>query len=323
MVRNLLLIISLFFLPFARAIGQPGLSTDTDHFSLADSLPKNKNTRNRVYLVTAINVAGYGGTMLGLYNAWYKNYPQTHFHFFNDLPEWNQVDKTGHLFSAYQESRASTGSWRWTGISRKNYTWIGGMSGAFYQTVIEVLDGFSAGWGWSWGDFGANILGSGSFVSQELLWKEQRLQFKFSAHRRSYGDDELNLRSNDLFGSSFAERSLKDYNGQTYWASANLRSFFPRSSLPQWLNLSIGYGAEGLFGGRQNYALDENGAVKFDRRDIKRTRQWYLAPDIDLTRIKTRSKTIKTILSLLNAVKCPMPAMELSNGKLRFHGLYF
>ncbi len=323
MVRNLLFIIYFFFLPFANAIGQHAVSAGSHYFSIADSIPKNNKSRKRVYLVSAVNVVGYGGTMIGLYNAWYRNYAQTAFHFFNDIPEWKQVDKVGHMFSAYQESRASTASWRWTGIDRKKYIWIGGMSGAFYQTAIEVLDGFSAGWGWSWGDFGANVLGSGSFVAQELGWNEQRIQIKFSTHKKNYADPVLNQRSDELFGKSSAERFLKDYNAQTYWASLNLRSFFPMSKLPAWLNISVGYGAEGLFGGRQNLALDQNGAIKFDRRDISRYRQWYLAPDVDFTRIKTKNKALKTFFSLLNAVKCPLPAMELSKGKLRLHGIYF
>src|SRR3712207_8632374 len=41
---------------------------------------------------------------------------------------------------------------------------------------------------------------------------------------------DLNMRANDLYGSSFAERMIKDYNGQTYWLSANLKSFMPGRS---------------------------------------------------------------------------------------------
>jgi hypothetical protein len=56
---------------------------------------------------------------------------------------------------------------------------------------------------------------------------------------------------------------LKDYNGQTYWASANFKSFFPKSNLPPWLGVSVGYGAEGLFGAEENVDTDENGNVYF------------------------------------------------------------
>ena len=43
---------------------------------------------------------------------------------------------------------------------------IGGFSGAAYQTVLESLNGFSSQWGWSWGDFAANIAGSSLLVAQ-------------------------------------------------------------------------------------------------------------------------------------------------------------
>jgi uncharacterized protein YfiM (DUF2279 family) len=279
--------------------------------------------RKRIWIVTGVNIAAYGTTMIALYNTWYKNYPQTGFHTFNDWPEWQQVDKVGHVFSAYTESRASMELWRWTGIDRKKRIWIGGMSGAVYQTVIEVLDGFSAGWGWSWGDFGANIVGSGAVVAQELAWDEQRIKIKFSFHRKNYSDPSLDQRSDELFGKSLAERALKDYNGQAYWLSGSLGTFFPRTRLPKWFALAIGYGAEGMFGGTENIARDKDGNIVFDRTDINRYRQWYLSPDIDLTMIPTKSKFLKVAFTILSAFKFPAPALELSKGKLKFHALYF
>ncbi len=292
------------------------------HLSRFDSLtPRQKKTRT--WLVAGANVVGYGTTMIGLYHSWYRDYPQSDLHSFNDWPEWKQVDKLGHLYSAYIESYGSMELWRWTGMDRKKRIWIGGMSGAFYQTVIEVLDGFSAEWGWSWADFGANILGSGAFVAQELAWDEQRIRLKFSFHQKNYSDPSLNERADELFGKSRLERMLKDYNGQTYWASVNLKSFFKKSNLPAWLSVSVGYGADGLFGGRENTGKDENGNIHFNRPDIRRVRQWYLSPDIDLSKIPTNSRLLKIFLGVLNAFKFPAPALELSGGKLKAHFLYF
>jgi uncharacterized protein YfiM (DUF2279 family) len=279
--------------------------------------------KKRIWLVAGGNVAGYSSAMIGLYNAWYKNYPQSRFHTFNDIAEWQQTDKAGHFYAAYIESRGSMEMWRWTGIDRKKRIWIGGMSGAFYQTVIEILDGFSSEWGWSWGDFSANILGSGALVAQELAWDDQRIKIKFSFHRKTYSDPMLNQRSDALFGRSAAERLLKDYNGQTYWASMNLKPFFPKSNLPEWLSVSLGYGAEGMFGARSNLAKDAAGNVIFDRRDIPRYRQWFLAPDIDLTKIRTNKKAVKFLFTVLSAFKFPLPSVELSKGGLKFHAIHF
>ena len=282
-----------------------------------------KQITNRTKIIAGTNIIGYSAAMVGLYSAWYKNYPQTNFHSFNDFGEWQQIDKIGHVYSAYAESKASMELWRWTGIDRKKRIWIGGMSGAFYQTVIEVLDGFSAEWGWSWSDFGANILGSGMLVAQELAWNDQRIKFKFSFHRKSYADPELNARSNSLFGKSSAEKLIKDYNGQTYWASINLKSFFPKSRLPEWLSLSVGYGAEGLFGARENLGKDDNGNIIFNRPDVARYRQWYFAPDIDLSKIKTKSKALNFLFTTLSAFKFPAPAIMFSKKGMKGYFLYF
>lgn len=301
---------------------------DTIHFNSkqhpfkTDQLTPNQ-IKQRVKLIATTNIVGYSAAMAGLYAAWYKDYPQTNFHTFNDIGEWKGIDKIGHAYSAYAESKASMELWRWTGIDRKKRIWLGGMSGAFYQTVIETLDSFSSEWGWSWGDFSANILGSGMLVAQELAWDEQRIQFKFSFHHKSYSDPSLNLRSDKIFGKSAAERFLKDYNGQTYWLSANIKSFFPASKWPAWLQLSVGTGAEGLFGANENIGKDANGNIIFNRTDIKRYRQWYLAPDIDLTKIKTKHKGIKVALNILNIVKFPMPSLEYSNGKFKLNAATF
>ncbi|MEI9956638.1 MAG: DUF2279 domain-containing protein [Ferruginibacter sp.] len=279
--------------------------------------------RSRVKIIAATNIVGYSGAMVALYAAWYKNYPQSNFHFFNDIKEWQQIDKIGHAYSAYAESKVSMELWRWTGIDRKKRIWLGGISGAVYQTVIEILDGFSSEWGFSWGDFSANIFGSSLFVAQELVWNDQRIQYKFSFHRKTYSDPTLIQRSDKIFGNSTAERFLKDYNGQTYWLSANIKSFFPKSNWPAWLQISVGTGAEGMFGANDNIGKDANGNINFNRTDIKRYRQWYLAPDIDLTKIKTRKKGIKVALNILNIVKFPMPSLEYSNGKFKFNALTF
>jgi uncharacterized protein YfiM (DUF2279 family) len=273
--------------------------------------------------VTAANIVGYGGTLVALNYIWYANYPRSGFHFFNDDAEWQQMDKVGHIYSAYLESNASMEMWRWAGLSRKKRIWIGGLSGVAYQSIIEILDGFSSEYGFSPGDFTANIIGSATFISQALTWDEQRIKLKFSFHRKNYGSDQLNMRADKIYGKSEAERFIKDYNGQTYWASANLKSFFKESKLPPWLNISVGYGAEGMFGARNNIATDANGNVTFDRSDIRRYRQWYIAPDIDLTKINSNSKVVKVLLFVANSFKFPTPSLEFSKGSFKGHWLTF
>jgi hypothetical protein len=278
-------------------------------------------SKNRVKLVAALNVAAYTGSLVALNEAWYKGYPRTSFHVFDDSKEWLQVDKVGHAWSAYSLGKYSSDVWQWAGLPHKKAVWVGGLSGAGYLTVIELLDAHSARWGWSWADMAANVAGSGLFISQELLWKEQRIQFKFSSHKKTY-DASLKARVNDLYGTSLPEKILKDYNGQAYWLSVNLKSFLRDSRLPAWLNISVGYGAEGMLGGFENKWTNDDGTT-VTRYDIPRRRQFYLSPDIDLTKIKTNKKAVRTLLNVLNAIKFPAPTLEFSGERVRGHWIYF
>ncbi len=312
-----ILFISFFFL-YTNIFAQDSTASQAD-----TSTVKEPSYKTRQWLMGGLNVAGYGTSLILFNNTWYKNYPRSSFHTFDDSKEWLQMDKTGHGWAAYNAARGSAAMWRWAGVSQKKAAWIGGLSSTAYLTVIEILDGHSAEWGWSWADMGANFFGSGLFIAQELGWEEQRLQFKFSFHRKNYNEPQLEQRADGLFGKSWSERMLKDYNAQTYWLSANLKPFFPKSNLPAWLNVAVGYGADGMFGGFENKWTDELGN-DVTRYDIPRKRQFFLAPDIDFTKIPTKSKFLRTTFAVLNSFKCPAPALMLDNkGKFRAYAVYF
>lgn len=287
-------------------------------FSIPDTTVK-----SHVWLLSGTTVALYGASLAALNVAWYKGYPRSGFHFFNDMGEWNQMDKAGHIFSAYFIGKYSREMWRWSGLPRKQQIWIGGLSGLGYQSVIEILDGFSAEWGFSWGDMAANAIGSGMLISQELAWNEQRIQMKFSAHPERYSDPVLHDKAKQLFGDPYWERTLKDYNGQTYWLSVNLWSFRKDSHLPKWLNVAIGYGAQGMLGGTDNTWTDAHG-IERDYSHIPRLRRFYISPDVDFTKIPTRKKGVKVLLQVLNMVKFPAPALEINSaGTAKLHALWF
>jgi hypothetical protein len=279
--------------------------------------------KNRLWLVAGTHAALWTGSYIALNKAWYADYPRQSFHFFNDNREWNQMDKSGHTWTTYQVSRISAGLWRWTGLSDTKSTWLGGISGIAYQSIIEIQDGFSSEWGFSWGDMAANTLGAATFVAQQLVWKEQRLQIKLSYWPYDYNSHDLITRRSQLFGSSMPERILKDYNSQTYWVSANLKAFWKDAGLPPWLNLAVGYASDGMLGGFENRWTDKQGNT-FTRTDIPRVRRFLLSPDIDLTRIHSNHKWVRTLLSVVNMVKIPAPAIELNSaGKVKLHALYF
>jgi hypothetical protein len=277
-------------------------------FKPSDSL--NKKRQNYVFLSEA--VLGSGG-LIGLNQLWYADYPKSDFHFINDNAEWMQMDKVGHLYSSYHIGRLSAEALNWSGASKKNQLIYGASLGFVFLTAVEVMDGFSAEWGASMGDVFANASGTALYVSQELIWNEQRIIPKFSFHSTKYADFRP-----DLLGKTTQENILKDYNGQTYWFSANLYSFSKKSKIPKWLNLALGYGAEGMIG--EN---DDKNQIIFPIKPEK-NRKFYLSLDLDLAKINTKSHFLKTIFSVLNMVKIPAPTLEYSpQRRFKFHALYF
>ena len=170
------------------------------------------------------------GTYLALDKVWYAQYDREALHVFDDAGEWEQMDKAGHLFSAYSLGRWGHAGWRMCGSRAKESIFIGGSFGFLFLTGVELLDGTSSGWGFSWSDMAANALGTGLFMGQELGWNEQRFQVKLSVHLSDYA-----ARRPDLLGEGLGERVLKDYNGQTIWLSANPWSFGKQGAFPKWL----------------------------------------------------------------------------------------
>ncbi|WP_374173791.1 DUF2279 domain-containing protein [Flavobacterium tructae] len=252
-------------------------------------------------------------TLLGLNQLWYADYPRSNFHFINDNNEWLQMDKVGHMYSAYHLGRFGAEMMKWSGADQKKQLIYGAGFGFAFLTAVEILDGFSSEWGASSGDVIANATGTALYVSQELLWKEQRIVPKFSFHTTQYA----NLRPKVL-GSSLNEQLLKDYNGQTYWLSVNLHSFAKESKIPKWLNVAFGYGADGMLTGNL-----QNDNPDFTQNP-KRFRQIYLSFDVDLTKIETKSHFLKTIFSIFNTIKIPAPTLEYSANKgLKAHAFYF
>lgn len=250
------------------------------------------------------------GAILALDKLWYSDFPRSSFHFMNDNNQWKQMDKIGHVMTSYYVGKTGMDVLDWAGVSKKNQLIYGATFGFTFLTAVEILDGFSEKWGASWGDILANASGTGLLIGQELLWKEQRIQLKYSFHQTEYAKQRPNV-----LGENFIQQALKDYNGQTYWLSANIWSFNKESNFPKWLNVAFGYGAEGMLYGESN----PNNLFSQDPY-----RQFYLSLDLDLTKIKTKSRFLKTLFSTINFIKIPAPTLEYnSKGNFNFHWLYF
>jgi hypothetical protein len=286
------------------------------YISFPANAEENENNvdKKRLTLITSANVAASAGTLLVLNQIWYKDYPGSSFQFHNDLPDWKQMDKLGHITSTYHFSKLSYRSFRWAGLNNASSAYMGTLSGTMLITTIEILDGFSSEWGFSLSDIGSNLLGAGTFLSQQIVWEKQKITWKYSW----YPSGLENYRP-DLLGNNLAENLIKDYNGHTFWLSGNLNLLVEKSSIPSWINLAIGHGATGMLGSRHNPLFHNDIALP----QLNRTRSWYLAPDIDLSKINTGSDFLNQILTTLNFLKIPTPTLEYNTQtKWQWHWVF-
>lgn len=265
---------------------------------------------NRLKGLAIGSAVAYSGMWVGLYTSWYAHQPRTSFHFFNDNRQWMLTDKAGHAYTAFHLSRTASEALQWAVLPPRKAVFYGSLSGWLLMVPIEIMDGFAADYGASWGDLAANAAGSLLYGSQIFIWEEARIKPKFSFHRTSFAPARPNV-----LGDNFPSQILKDYNGQTYWLSVDIDKFLPRDSkFPHWLNLGIGYGTEGMLFAHPT-ANREAGFNPYP--------QFYIAPDIDLSRIRTRNKFVKTLLFVLDGIHLPSPALELNKNRIRFHPVYF
>lgn len=242
----------------------------------------------------------YGGSMVALNQLWYDQFERSSFHTFNDNAQWLQMDKAGHAMTAYHINDAAHRALVGVGSGRRRAAWYGAGVSLLCLTSIEVLDGFSTAWGFSWGDQLANTAGVGLFLGQEMLWQEQRIRLKYSYLPSSYADQ-----NPALLGRDWTERWLKDYNAQTYWLSVNPGAFAGENTRwPSWLNVAAGYGADGMVTGRGEVVDPLSSFHQV------RTRQYFLSMDVDLTQIPTSKRWLRILLDAAGFIKLPFPGLQ-------------
>lgn len=267
----------------------------------SQSIDSTNTFKKRKQILWVSTSALYASTLYGLNTLWYEEYDRSSFHFFNDNSQWLGVDKLGHTYSAYVAATTGIKTFEWAGYNKKQSAFIGGSIGWVFLTTVEVFDGFSDEWGFSTGDMIANTIGSSIAIGQYLIWDKQIMRLKFS-----YSPSDLREYRPEVLGETEVQGFLKDYNGQTYWASFNL-NYLHGGIEPKWLNLAIGYGGDGMIYSNSDY-ISSNGEV------FEQKRQYYLSLDIDFERIPSNKAWVRSILTALNYFKLPFPALMLEEG---------
>ena len=286
----------MLILSLESVIGQ----VESSHEVKNDSLDKRKLRR---FII--VSGTGYTTTMILLNHLWYKDFPRSKFHFFNDNHEWLQMDKVGHSFSTFHLSHMIERQLSLAGVSANKSSLYGSLSGFLLMVPIEWFDGYSSAYGASSGDLIANFLGSGLFYVNNRFNKMIPLNFKYS-----FIQGDLAPLRPEVLGKTYTEQLLKNYNAQAYWITLGLKEIIPLQNFPDWLHLGVGYGGEGMI-----YARDDVNTAN----GYSMYRQFYLGLDIDLSHIKSKSAIVNSLLYVFNTIHIPAPAIEFSQKKIKYN----
>lgn len=296
------LILSLFIFIGSKSFCQ------SSFFTRADTLNKGRFVGISVGIGSA-----WSGSMIGLWQVWYKNVEKSKWHNFDDSRNWLQMDKVGHFYTAHKLNMWCTDMYRWTGYDGKRSLWIGTGISLGYQTTLEIFDAYSADWGFSWSDFAANAVGTASYLTQDLLWEEERIIPKFSYHPTEFPG----IRS-EVLGTNSIESLLKDYNGQTYWLSINAGKFAPESKIPKWLCFSVGYSVNQKLAGSEEIYIDPANGFPYHSQ-----REFLFSLDIDFSALNIKRPWLRVVVKQLNYLKIPFPTLLFRDQTCYLKPLYF
>lgn len=282
------------------------LSTFFCLFSLTSVFTQTAS-KKRLALVAGTNVGVLSAGLIGAHSIWYAQFPKSKFHTFDDRNEWQNMDKYGHVFTAYQLTNVHYQTWKWTGLNERKSLLIGSSLAWVYQFSLEILDAYNQQWGFSWSDVAANTAGVAFFTSQELLLKRQAIQLKFGYKSTRFAQYRPNV-----LGSNFQEQLLKDYNGQSYWLAVAPTSFLSdENKVAPWLQLAFGTSIDGQLYGDKKEVIIQN-------KVFTPRKEFAMGLDIDWSQLPMKRKKLKKILTYLNLVKMPLPAVYWRNGVCYF-----
>lgn len=220
-----------------------------------------------------------------LNDTWYKG-EKVPFHI-NSSQDYQyalNADKLGHMTFAYAATTVYGDLFRWTGMDSTTAIWSGAGVAMAYQTYVEIRDGFSADYGFSWGDMAANTLGAGLPVLKHYV-----------PALRPF-DLQVSYWPSQAYKSGAYNSIIDDYTSTYHWLSANVYDLVPsawQSWYPPWLGVSIGHSVEDLDGlGGGNHAL-------------------YLSLDWQLHRIPNLPDWLESVFRVMHLYHLPAPAVKV------------
>lgn len=252
----------------------------------------------RLGIVLGGMFTGWLGMHVYYSQTWWKN--RVHYFKFAEDPFYGRdVDKLSHVYTANLITVGSASLFEWTGLNPALSLALGSTTAIAYETYIEINDGLSPDWGFDWGDMAGNLIGSLYPVAQRYVPALRTINFKWS------------------FKPSWLQKKLRnypdlldDYTSMKFWITFNPYDLMPKKWQKYYPSF-LGYGV----GVTIQNASHITGATNAFR-------EWYVAFDIDVTKLPGNTDFLKKLKAILNFYHIPTPGIKLSPGKV-WYGLLF
>ena len=168
--------------------------------------------------------------------------------------------------------------------SNKESIIYSGILASTYQTFLEVRDGFSRDYGFSWGDISANLIGSTFPILQNVYPILRNFNFKIS------------YQPSDRFKNDSIRYIMDDYESTYHWLSIDFDKLLPPSVdklIPDFINLGIGHSVGGLANGGNEH------------------HEFFVGLDWDIEALPGNSPILQFIKNTLNLYHLPAPTIKI------------
>jgi hypothetical protein len=193
-----------------------------------------------------------------------------------------------------------------SGVDYNSSALYGSIFGLAYQTYVETEDGFAKDWGFSPSDWYFDFIGPAFYLAQHYVPSLQNITPKWQ-----YIPTEWTTKADINRPKTFFD----DYNSTTFWYSININNILPdnlKKYWVPWLNIAVGYGADS--------DLKPNSLGPPDQQNIRR---FIIALDYNLVKLLPEGGSFwNWFRQTLNYMKFPSPAVQFSNGVVKFYLMY-
>lgn len=239
----------------------------------------------RTAVIAGATAAGFVAGHVVLNNLWWKG-ERVPFHV-NTSQDYTYAlgaDKAGHATFAYAATTVYGQLFRWAGMDSVQSLWWAAGVATTYQTYIEIRDGFSRDYGFSWGDVAANTVGASLPLLQHAIPELRAI------------DLQISFWPSEAFRQGAYGAIIDDYTSTTHWLSMRIHDWLPadvQQWYPPWLGLAVGHSVEGLDGrGGGNHS-------------------WYLSLDWRLDAIAGLPPWLREVARALHLYHLPAPAVKI------------